>query len=262
MRCTIELDFRLVDDVCFACEGGGFDISRLPQAAAGSLGPLLELEHIAPTLNGSSLTRHWLEIGAYKNILVRRATLETWYNNDDSQGLIGVSRLQSEDLAWTDLVHRVRRAATKAGFSGEHSGKIASAMLEIYGNVIDHSRSISSGYVAYSAAPGRFEFVVADRGIGVLESLRSNPAFVGLRDSGDALEHALAEGVSRYDEAGHGYGFRPLLIGLTNLSRTVRFRSGDHGHTLMRDASRNIGGETRPGPKCPGFFCSVLFDLG
>jgi hypothetical protein len=49
------------------------------------------------------------------------------------------------------------------------------------------------------------EFVVADRGIGVLSSLKQNPEYADLSDAGAALQLAITDGVSRFpSETGHG----------------------------------------------------------
>lgn len=188
-------------------------------------------------------------------------TLPTWFAQDCHQGTTSVSRLQADELAWTDFVHRSRRGAAQAGFSSDHSAKIAAAIGEIYGNVIDHSQRVDTGYVTYHAQAGQFEFVIADHGIGVLESLRSNPRYASLSDSGTALTHALEQGVSRYADPDHGFGFVPLFVGLANHSRLIRFRSGDSGRVIVRKRDGSIDARTVQLPRCEGFFCSVLCDL-
>ena len=78
-----------------------------------------------------------------------------------------------------------------------------------------------------------FEFVVSDRGVGVLETLRTCPAYSHVADHGKALMLALTDGVSRFGpNTGHGSGFRPIFNGLANLKGLLRFRSGDHALTL------------------------------
>ncbi len=127
--------------------------------------------------------------------------------------------------------------------------------------VVDHSELVGTGTIAYFGRKGRFEFVVHDAGIGVLASLRSNPEQSDLRDSGTALESALAEGVSRYEENGHGYGFRPLFVGLVNLAQLIRFRSGDHGRVIFREGS-GIRSQTVQLSPCAGLSCTVQCEIG
>jgi anti-sigma regulatory factor (Ser/Thr protein kinase) len=221
----------------------------------------LELKHIARRFRNSGALEAWPEGNKFSNITARQPSLPAWFGQDGHQGAIGVSTLQADELAWTNFVHRLRKGAAQAGFSSDHSAKIAAAIGEIYGNVIDHSQHVDTGYVAYHTQDGQFEFVIADHGIGVLESLRSNPRYAQLADSGTALTHALEQGVSRYTDPDHGFGFVPLFVGLANHSRLIRFRSGDSGRVIIRNKDGSIDARTVQVPHCEGFFCSVLCDL-
>lgn len=261
MRCVIELDFDLVDDLGFACANGVIGSHQIPNANAQTLGPLLELKQISPQLHGAPIGTSWLNVAGFAQILGRTAPIATWYADDFHQGVIAVSTLSADPLAWTRLIHAARSGAALAGFTSDHSAKIMAAVGEIYGNVVDHSRMIETAYVAYHVGFGRFEFVIADKGVGVLESLRSNPEFGHLEDSGTALDLALETGVSRYPDSDHGFGFQPLFVGLANISRIIRFRSGDHGRTIVRKRDGTIDARTAQLPFCAGLFCSVLCDL-
>ena len=106
-------------------------------------------------------------------------------------------------------------------------------MRELENNIHEHADAPETGILAYRAEPGAFEFVVADRGIGVLRSLRRCPAYAAVLDEGKALSAALADGVSRHGpDSNHGHGFRPIFIGLMDLHGELRFRSGDHAVTM------------------------------
>lgn len=219
------------------------------------------MTHIAPRLSGRYIGTDWLQPGSLQPFLQKRAEPLTWYDAGFSQGLVSASTLASDSLAWTAFVHRSRAGAAAAGFTPVHSAKLVAAIGEIYGNVIDHSGNVPSGYVAYRATPRQFEFVIGDRGVGVLESLRSNPQYAALTDSGSALELALQKGVSRYSNGDHGFGFVPLFVGLANISRVMRFRSGNHARIITRSREGEISSATRERASCPGFFCSVFCDL-
>jgi anti-sigma regulatory factor (Ser/Thr protein kinase) len=67
------------------------------------------------------------------------------------------------------------------------AAQFAAAVGELYSNIYDRSAAPATGLVAFRAVPNRFEFVVADRGIGVLESLRSCTTYSGLSGHGEAL---------------------------------------------------------------------------
>ncbi|BCH55348.1 hypothetical protein ACQZ61_06065 [Agrobacterium vitis] len=156
------------------------------------------------------------------------------------------------------MVNRIKRLSIGAGFSNDHSGKFVAAIDELWSNVVDHSQRYETGYIAFEIAPGKFEFVVADYGVGILASLNSNPIYADLADHGRAIELALSEGISRYHkDEGHGFGFRPLFIGLANIARVLRFRSGDHAREVIRLNSAPPQARTYELAPLPGFFCSI-----
>ena len=260
MRCDIDLDFNFIDDVCLACQSSAISQASIPRATARHLGPLLELAHIAPTIDGVDIGRAWIDGGGMDAIVQRVDDNAGWHAPDMHQGIARVREFVDDPLAWTAFIHRSRTGAANAGFKGDHSAKLIAALGEIYSNVVEHSGNLSSGYVAYRATPGTFEFVVADRGIGVLNSLRSNPKYAALEDSGQALELALEQGVSRHTAGDHGFGFVPIFVGLANISRVVRFRSGNHARITTRD-DKDITSVTREKANCDGFFSSVTCDL-
>lgn len=258
MRFTIEsLTFDLLDDICLALESAKLTPGQLDGAVGDALGPLLELRQIAPQV----MTGRWLDTGHYAALLEHVASDTTWYSLSGHQGIVRVTSLLADDLCWTNAIIRMKGAATEAGFSDDHAAKLVAAIGELYSNVVDHSELIASGYVAYSAQQGRFEFVVSDTGIGVLASLRTSPRYSQVADAGTALEHVLSEGVSRFADPGHGMGFRPLFVGLANVGRTLRFRSGGYGRIVERASNGFIESKTVQLAQIPGLLCSVLCDL-
>jgi hypothetical protein len=264
MRWKIEtLTFDLVDDICLGVQGSTITGADLPPTQADSLGPFLELWHTQPNILNQDGGHFWLAADSYRELMRNMRVTDAWFEPTSGyQGYISVDKLRRDELAWTDFVLRAKRAAISVGFSDDYGGKLTAAIGEFYSNIIDHSGRIDTGYVVYSASSGRFEFVVADAGVGVLSSLRSNPAYAHLADAGTALELALDEGVSRYyTEQGHGFGFRPLFVGLANISRYMRFRSGDHSRSLTRKADGSIDAQTSQLARTNGFFCCVVCDV-
>ncbi|MBZ9799708.1 ATP-binding protein [Mesorhizobium sp. ES1-4] len=258
MRYTIEtLTFDLAGDICLAAEGGSLVIAELPRSHADALGPLLELRHVRPEV---VVDQNWLTTTSYATLLMNMTLSQAcWYEPTlGRQGFISIAKLRNDALAWPDFMIRAKRAAQNAGFSDDYAGKLAAAIGEFYSNVIEHSQNLNSGYIVFCAKNRMFEFVVADAGIGVLNSLRSNPRFANLGDSGRALELALSEGVTRHTDPDRGNGFRPLFVGLANISRFIRFRSDDHSRELIRADDGTITALTRQVSKLSGFFCSVL----
>jgi anti-sigma regulatory factor (Ser/Thr protein kinase) len=93
----------------------------------------------------------------------------------------------SDETSWIMFSIAAERAAVTAGFPKRIAVQLAAAIGEMEGNIYEHSRLSKSGILVFRGTPGVFEFVVADRGIGVLDSLRSCAEYSKLLDHGDAL---------------------------------------------------------------------------
>lgn len=153
-----------------------------------------------------------------------------WFSQTAHFGFIRTQKASDAwEIASVDFLMKVQRAAQKTSrLPGMIPGQMAAAILELAGNVEEHSAAPETGIIAFRATAGVFEFVVADQGIGILRSLRGSPEFLTLDDHGRAMELALTDGVSRFQDPHRGHGFRPIFQGLTNLNGYLRFRSGDH----------------------------------
>lgn len=261
MRWVIEtLSFTLLDDICLGLQSGALSTSQIPETRADELGPLLELHHAGVL---PAPTSRWLSAGMLAPLLVNMAARGKWFSpSQEAQGFVTIPAIKSDQTAETEFEMRAKRAASFAGFSSDEAGKLAAAIGEFRSNILEHSQKEDSGYLAYSSRPGQFEFVVADAGIGVLESLRSHPGYAHLTDAGTALERAVAEGVSRFhDQRDRGFGFRPVFVGLANIARLVRFRSEDHCREVLRAANGSITASTSQKAQLKGFFCSVACEI-
>lgn len=103
------------------------------------------------------------------------------------------------------------------------------------------------------------EYGHSDRGIGVLENLRTCPDYAHIADHGEALRLALTDGVSRHGpQAKRGGGFRPLFVGLANLSGSLRFRSGDHALVIEGQRIEAMAAKTAQKALLQGFLASVV----
>ena len=258
-----ELQFVDVDGLSFAAARGGLDAATLNSFEARRLGPLLEVEHQA---SGGLLPAASTTSAASKPVsdlvnAVRNGS-EFW-SGPDLLEEVGLIRTEVETDAYEDrlmtLLVRARTAGQRvSGLSKNVAGQLVAAMRELESNILEHADAPDTGVVAFRAELGAFEFVVADRGIGILESLRSSGMYRDVRDEGAALRAALTEGVSRHGrDVGRGLGFRPIFLGLVNLYGELRFRSGDHAVTMD-----GVGPEVataRIAQKAPlrGFFASV-----
>ena len=257
-----QLLFRDVDGLAFAAAYGDLDDTKLPATyVPDRLGPLLELMHLCA---GGRIARPgaWLVLdGAASLVGALERDEESWVSpTQRHMGFIAAARRDRDrDKQFTGFLMNAKRAGHEvAGLSPAVSGQLVAAMEELENNIREHAGAPETGILAYRAEPGAFEFVAADRGMGILSSLRRHSAHAGLPDEGNALEAALTDGVSRHGpNSNRGHGFRPIFTGLLNLHGELRFRSGDHA--IMMDGTSPALTTSRISQKAPidGFFASV-----
>jgi anti-sigma regulatory factor (Ser/Thr protein kinase) len=256
------LTFGLLDDLAFA---GVVAKARLLDVRRGSvfptsLGPLIELLLLvsAGTLPTSAVC--WLNSTHLAEFLKAWSDgRQQWLSETSHFGFI---RTRAESETWrveaTGFLIKAQQAARQISrLPGSIPGQMAAAIAELEGNIQEHSDAASTGALVFRATSNVFEFVVADRGIGILESLRSSPEYCGLDDHGRALEMALTEGTSRFKDPGRGHGFRPIFQGLTELEGYLRFRTGD-GAIVMDGTSPTLAtAQLFQKPSLNGFLASV-----
>lgn len=229
------LTFDHLTDIALAVQKGRVSADgELGRLMVGDLGPFVEM---------------WLRLDAWKLKLSQLPTLAksqfglsleqslsraTPSLRDHADGAVGFLKLsatsgQPPDIEFTQLGLRAKRAATEVGIPDLAAASLVGAMKELRDNVVEHSRRPHSGLIAFRTTGGRFEFCVADAGKGVLASLRENPKYAALADSGQALRVALTDGESRFGSGSdRGYGFHDLFRALQKLQGVVHFESGDH----------------------------------
>ena len=226
---TEALTFDVLDDLLLAHERGRVPPVRL--APGLCLGSVVELLHFAEDHKGALPYRPSNETDA-----IRRAyeTRRPVYLNGGLTGFVPARRApyKNGDTHWDAFMFAMHKAMVAAGFPSLLSRGLVGAMDEMQNNVHEHSEGIDTGLIAYRVNADRVEWVVADRGIGVLAGLKSG-AFPSLTDAGEALKVALADGRSRFGTGkGRGYGFRELFRAMSARNGSLRFRSGDHALTI------------------------------
>jgi hypothetical protein len=258
------LTFSAVDELGFATAAGNLDRDQPPaQYEARRLGPLLELRnHVAAgRVPGSAISDWLIPNGAAPMLNALAEDRERWISADHRRmGFIRAMRGGPDgDSRLTAFLMDAQRAAREvAGLPGNTPGQLAAAMKELENNIHEHSDAAATGILAFRAGRGTFEFVVADRGIGILASLRQSPHFRALADHGKALESALTDGTSRFgNNSGRGHGFRPIFIGLVNLHGSLRFRSGDHALLMDGTSPKLTTAQLAQKPAIDGFFTSI-----
>lgn len=205
---------------------------HLGDAFADRVGPIVEYEffrrHTRPELpplsahSDSSVVRR--VVGLLDGVLPLSPNLSLQQTAADA---IAIPATLGRDTAWTAFVKRAEATARAVGFADSIAAGLAGAISELADNVIQHSEASNSGFAAFARSTGKFEYVVADSGIGMLASLRRAPEFRALRDDLEALPLAVTPGISRHGRGvGYGYGYRAVFLPLRAAHGTVRLRSG------------------------------------
>lgn len=238
------IDFNLLDDVLLAPRNRSDEIMRVLTARGfDSIGPAVEyafqqlrFPHLLPTLavlpeseviaalqsamNASGNSQHLADMA----LNPRRTEF----------AMLRFRSAGADGAGWTAFLKRLQGAARQAGFGNLIAAGIVGAVRELVENLDIHSEAPDSGIVGYAFSDDSFEFVIADSGIGLLDSLRPCPDYAHLDDHGDALLTALTDGESRFGRnKNHGHGFRQLFVALADLYGSLRFRSGDHRLEIM-----------------------------
>lgn len=164
-----------------------------------------------------------------------------------------------DDAGLLSFVQRMQRTLKASGGSPGFSRAVAGAFIEMAANISEHSMTSKPGMVGYEIANDRITCCFADLGVGVLESLRLNPKYQPLQTSAQALDEALKEGVSRFSEPGHGYGFSDLLRAITEQWGMARLRTGQAKLTLDRTTEHRTK-TTGFCPDLPGL--QIVFTCG
>jgi hypothetical protein len=235
--------FEAADDLLWQAVAG-----RLPKlgpirlARSGRIGPLVELA-MATAAHTDAYCGIAVEPPVFHHVVsaLRHGSI-SGAGAHNRAGVFPLSHVnpggaEAERLTWDQWAKHAENAAVAAGLAKGLVGGLMGALGELQDNVFEHSGRPESGVVAYAAGDGAFEFVVADAGRGVLASLRENPEFASLEESGAALRVAVSDGASRHARStGRGYGIGQLLRALAHDAAELRFRSGDHALRLGADS--------------------------
>jgi hypothetical protein len=226
---------------------------------ADRLGPVIEFENLASVEDSSALpATDWFDdnpLGAFFE--ARSGPASQWLDSSGCRGIIKGGSLGC-DRTLTSFKVDAHKAALAANF-GKAAPLLIAAMGELIGNVVDHSEAVETALIVFSAQNRLFEFVVADRGIGALDSLRKSSEHVLLSDHGAALNAMIETGVSRFGSGtGHGNGFQPIFERLADMQGFLRFRSGDYALTLDGQFGDKLKLQLSQKPRLTGFLAAVV----
>ena len=261
-----SFNFTILDDLAFAAERGKESGLKPNQMVARDLGPLIELSQLATSgLLPPPDQATWLKLdslGTLYHAFLRNQS--QWVCPSSRRiGFLKTSRtLQARDAVWTRFCLAVQQGAATTCFPHGIAAQLAAAVGELYSNIYEHSEAPETGLIVFRAVDNRFEFVVSDQGIGLLESLKCCPEYATLDDHGMALQLTLTDGVSRHGiDANRGNGFRDLFIGLANLNGSLRFRSGNHALVIDGQNPSLMTARIAEKVSITGFLVSVVCEL-
>lgn len=262
-----DLTFDTVDELSTAAERGTLDaLGHIRIQHASALGPLTEFvlrQREEPRIFSRIEIASSKEREALIHAIERGGV--SGDRRDDVFGFIPSNRDPSspDDDIWISWLYHAQMAAENVGIPKKLAHGLVGAIKELESNIYEHSERAETGVVGYRAVSGAFEFIVADRGIGVLSSLRQSRQLLHLTDAGTALRFALTEGCSRFGhDTGHGFGFRPLFSSLATLNGVLRFRSDDHALVISGRAPMLEGAHLMQRARSVGFSTSVTCRVG
>lgn len=257
-----ELTFSRVDELGHAAEAGILPERATEAFPAERIGPLMEASMLGENgLLPQLSSNPWVNAGRLGTLAARMASSSTgWVCPSGAMGCMKTRERFDDDAdtRWTGFGLKAQAAAQQAQFPRALAVQFLGAIKELHSNIYEHSEASETGVIVFAAQVGVFEFVVADRGQGVLSSLGTNTDFADVRSHGEALRLALKSGVTRHkNEQGRGQGFDRMFTGLANLNSALRFRSGNAALTLDGRNAGALHPVIRQKPRLDGFLISV-----
>lgn len=239
--------------------------SAIKGASVRRIGPLVEFAYLdyPQAITRLSSPNRCARIGSLQSTLSKPGLsdfqIETTLNAKDCEFTRGFQmEAEADDLRWMTFCKRLESAAANAGLGDQFAKALTGTVEEMASNVVEHSEHPETSIAGYRWSQTEFEYVIADSGIGVLESLRKNPYYSYLDDARTALETAVQEGESRRGHnVGHGLGFRDLLNNIANRNSYLRFRSGNYALVIDGTQIPPIW-ETKPCQSLDGLLISIV----
>ncbi len=233
----LRAEFAVTDDILReALQERLANLGTIVIEKSGRIGPIVEL-----TLASLEFENQYKSVridSVFSTNLLRalQTGLPFGGNYQDVMGVfpLGEENPITANTSWNQWALHAQNIAKSKGLNIQLVKSLIGALIELQDNVYEHSGAPQTGLVAYAVTKNSFEFVVADRGLGVLRTLRRNPRYIDTPDSGAALQEVIKEGVSRFpSETGRGQGFNQLFRALVGCNAELRFRSGDHALTMQ-----------------------------
>lgn len=123
------------------------------------------------------------------------------------------------------FVEDLDKVLRRTGASPQLAALVASALIEMASNAVEHSNARYSPIVSFWRRQGEWAFSITDLGRGLRSSLSTHPRYACVGDK-EAMQLCLKQGVSRFDERGRGTGFTTLFRALADRMVELSLRSG------------------------------------
>lgn len=258
---TQDLDFALLDDLAIAIARGRISANTLPPIRASRLGPLAECLFLSSRWSCQNLrSLNWLQKGQFSSLIADAQASKT----SAQRTAVPTGWICADQIFDTTLYNRFRMSVGSAlnsrAFGDRIKNGVIAMLQEFRTNVHQHANGSDGCLAAFHANTTSFEVLVADRGRGVVQSLKENPEYADLDHAGEALRLAITDGVSRHTDPRRGRGFNELFLGLANRVSHIRLRSGDHALEVIRQDNQPPIESISVKPEIPGLFVYARFD--
>jgi hypothetical protein len=221
--------FEALDDLTADVEGragASFDVA----SSSLALGPLAELlvlrqawrkEGVEVRLRGHGDGRH----AAISQVTKQAVAASEVGPSFGACSIVGAGE-RVEELTH-EFVSSTGRMATDAGMPVEAARLLKGIFGELIDNITDHAGPGARGLAAYELGMRSISLVVADSGRGIVRAyLETQPELAGL-GAMDALEWAVKEHRSRFNDPKRGLGFPSVLNASRVMDAALRVRSDE-----------------------------------
>ena len=146
-----------------------------------------------------------------------------------SSNVIEITRIEKEEDVSKIVNDLAEKLIQSHGCDRQAIDKFSEIMIETFQNATQHSNpqtGIADAIAAVQVYKSEFHFVIADSGIGIKASLKSNPRFSSLElTDAQAIAEVLKHGYSRIDVPGRGGGLERVQEIAQKMSGEILIRS-------------------------------------
>jgi anti-sigma regulatory factor (Ser/Thr protein kinase) len=166
--------------------------------------------------------------------------------------------------ALNSFTSSLSQRAIEAGVNESRARKLCAALHELLDNVHEHAgerpEEGARAFAAFDINREQIEVLISDCGVGILASLRRNPANEHIETEKDAMHAAVLNRASGRLTGGAGTGFQDLLAFLSAEGAHVEIHSGK-AYMRTRQAGLAIRAEHETHPEIKGLSILVKVQI-